>query len=72
MRHSKNKDINKLVQALIRSGAKVDKGTKHRKLRLESGRFVVIPSTPSDKRAFLNFKQDVKRASNFRPQIHGY
>jgi len=72
MRHSKNKDINKLVQTLIRSGAKVDRGKKHWKLRLESDRFVVIPSTPSDKRAFQNFKQDVKRASNFRPQIQGY
>lgn len=65
MKHSKNKDIDRLVQSLIRHGAHIDFGRKHRKLRLENGRFVVIPSTPSCKRAFQNFKQDVKRACTY-------
>lgn len=62
MRHSKNKDIDRLVQLLIRGDAYIERGRKHRKLRLNNGRFVVIPSTPSCKRAFQNFKQDVRRA----------
>lgn len=63
MKHSKCKDINRLVKSLIGCGAGIDRGKKHRKLRLKNGRFVVIPSIPSDWRVFQNFKHDVKRES---------
>ena len=50
MKFSSNKDINKFIQSLLKVGAKVERGTKHRKLRLPNGRFVVIPCSPSCKR----------------------
>lgn len=67
MKFSSNKDINKFVKSLLKSGAQIERGKKHRKLRLPNGRFVVIPCSPSCKRAFQNFRHDVSRASQFVP-----
>jgi len=69
MRYSKDKNLDRLVKSLVGCGAGIDRGKKHRKLRLKNGRFVVIPSTPGDRRAFQNFKHDVRRQSLTATQV---
>ena len=47
---------------LIKSGWKYYRGAKHGRLNAPCGRSTLtVPTTPSDKRAFMNFRQDVRR-----------
>lgn len=55
-----DKDINKLVRALVRDGAVFAPGRKHGKLRLTSGKLVILPKSPSDHRAILNIAKEVR------------
>lgn len=60
MRYSTDKDIHTLVTCLLRSGWHFEKG-RHGKLRPPIGKgFVTIPSTPSDRRSFQNFRRDIR------------
>lgn len=59
-KYSSNKDINKLVNTLIKRGWFVRDGKKHASIISPEGRKVIIPSTPSDWRAFYNFNRYVK------------
>ncbi len=61
--YSKNKDISNLVKKIIISGWQYHRGKKHRLLIAPSGNKLTIPSTPSDYRAFYNFRQQVKALS---------
>lgn len=63
-RHSSDKDINKLVWKLIRSGWHVKAGKKHRSIESPSGRKIAIPSTPGDHRACRNFSKSIDRISS--------
>jgi hypothetical protein len=64
MKYSSSKEINTLVKSLIRVGWKYFRGTKHGRIRAPSGYpTLTIPNTPSDYRASMNFKQDVRRVS---------
>jgi hypothetical protein len=61
MKYCSCKEINALVKALVQDGWSFCRGGKHGKLLEPSGKFVLtVPSSPSDHRAFLNFKRDVR------------
>lgn len=61
-RMSKDKDINKFGRSLmkLRDWTAVH-GTKHVALLSPLGKRITIPSTPSDRRAYINFKKDILR-----------
>lgn len=60
MNYSRDKRINELVRAEIAGGAWFRRGRKHSKLYLPGCRFIVVPSTPSDRRAAMNFRADLR------------
>lgn len=63
MRYSKNKEIHKLVAALLKTGWRVKSRNSHLKLwHEELKKMLMVPQTPSDSRAVMNFFADVKRA----------
>lgn len=63
MRYSRNKEIHNLVRALLKFGWVVKSKNAHVKLWHEEGKkTLIVPQTPSDGRAVLNFFADVKRA----------
>lgn len=63
LRLSKDKNINTLVNQLISVGWKYKRRKKHGSIISPKGKMLIIPSTPSDRRAFYNFRQDVKAIS---------
>jgi len=66
MKYSANKDLNTFVVNLIKKGWTFSRQGSHGKIRTPNGAFfVVVPSTPSDRRAFLNFRSDIKRLRQF-------
>lgn len=69
MKYSKNKEIHKLVRALLNFGWTIKSKNSHLKLWHEDQKkMLMVPQTPSDGRAVLNFFADVKRAG-FDPSI---
>ena len=63
-RFSKNKDINSFIRQLIKSEqwyCLQDK--KHCSLFSPTGKRITVPSTPSDYRAYINFKKDIERVT---------
>ena len=63
MRYCGDKDIDRLIIELVRQGWTYSRG-RHGKLRPPDGQFVVtVPCTPSDHRALLNLKRDIRQAS---------
>ncbi len=60
MRYSKDKEISAIVQNLISKGWRHMAGKKHGKIIAPNGRKLPVPGTPSDHRASLNFKRDVR------------
>ncbi len=60
-RFSNNKEIQKLVARLIRNGWQCVRGAKHTKLLAPNGKRITVPSTPSDRKAFINFSKDIQR-----------
>ena len=61
---SKNKDINTLVNNLISSGWSHKRRRKHHSIISPEGRMIIVPSTPSDRRSFYNFRSAVKVMDN--------
>lgn len=57
---SKDKNINTLVNKLISIGWKYKRRTKHGSIISPKGKQLIIPSTPSDRRAFYNFRNAVR------------
>jgi len=57
---SKDKNINTLVNDLISVGWKYKRRKKHGSIISPKGNMIIIPSTPSDRRAFYNFRQGVR------------
>lgn len=64
MHYSKDKEISATVRHLLTSGWQYLVGKKHGKLIAPNGRKLAVPCTPSDWRASLNFKRDIRRLSN--------
>ena len=63
MKYCASKDINRLVKCLIRNSWLFRRGGKHGRLSPPDGRAnLSVPSTPSDYRAFLSFRRDVRQA----------
>lgn len=61
MHFSKNKDINQVVIQLLELGWTYAKG-RHYKLFPPNGcGMVIVPTTPGDRRAFQNFRRDVRQ-----------
>lgn len=61
-RMSKDKDINKFVRSLVKLSCwTAIRGTKHVALLSPLGKRITILSTPSDRRAYINFKKDILR-----------
>ena len=63
-RYSNDKNINQEIRALIKSGWKIKSGSKHARLISPAGYLLTIPSTPSDRRAWLNFSREVRQINN--------
>ncbi len=65
-KYSSDKNINVLVNRLVNHYGWSCKKGRHPKLITPSGKRLSVPSTPSDKRrAFQNFKHDVRRLQGF-------
>lgn len=59
---SSDKNINELVKWLIKhDGWKLKKHNKHPMLMSPCGKTQLVPSSPSDYRAYENFKNDIRR-----------
>lgn len=61
VKYSTNKDIARLVRELVRQGWHFQRGSRHGKLRSLSGRYLTVPGSPSDWRAFKNFERDARQ-----------
>lgn len=61
MKYSKDNDIDKFVRQLIHGGWEYCMGGRHGKLISPDGRTMPVPLTPSDHRAFKNFKRDIRK-----------
>lgn len=61
MKYSTNKDIAHLISELVREGWRFQRGGRHGKLRSPSGRYLIVPGSPSDWRAFKNFERDARQ-----------
>lgn len=69
-RYRASKEINTLVRQLVRNGWRFQRGGQHGKpYAPHSAECLSVPSTPSDRRAFLNFRQDVRRIRPLRLSI---
>lgn len=64
MKYCSSKEIDVVVRQLVRQGWSFTRGKKHGRLRPPCGHPVLtVPGTPSDCRAFLNFKRDLRHVA---------
>jgi predicted RNA binding protein YcfA (HicA-like mRNA interferase family) len=64
-RYCRNKDMQKIIETLIRDGWCYRKGGKHGRLTHPSGRpTLTVPQTPSGSRSLQNFLGDLRRSRN--------
>ena len=61
MAFSRNSMIDKIVKKEIGKGGRFLTGRKHGKLYSVEGYCIIVPKTPSDKRAGLNFRAFLRR-----------
>jgi hypothetical protein len=61
MKFSSDKQIAVLVRSLVRQGWAYQSKGRHGKIISPTGKKFPVPSTPSDHRAFQNFKHDLRR-----------
>ncbi len=54
------KEIGALVSRKVNQGWSFQKGKCHGKLTSPYGSMITVPCSPSDRRAFQNFKRDMK------------
>lgn len=63
MTYSKDREIDAKVRALVHEGWTADRGRKHWKVRHPvTGYTLIVPGTPSDPRAVLNWFAQFHRA----------
>lgn len=61
-KYSNDKDLNKFIQQIIKMGVvSYKQGKKHNFIFVCDSTKIAIPGTPSDRRAYLNFKTDIHR-----------
>ncbi|TCP38799.1 hypothetical protein [Rhodovulum marinum] len=70
MAYSTDKDIDRLVKSELGNGARLASGKRHGKLILANGRRIISPRTPSDRRAWLNLRSDIRRATREMERDH--
>lgn len=61
MKYSNDRNVSDVVRELVRNGWRYHMGGRHGKLVSPAGRRMPVPCTPSDHRAFLNFKRDLRK-----------
>ena len=61
MHFSSDKDIAAVVRDYVRKGWRFTRGKRHGKLISPDGKRVIVPGTPSDRRARSNFLGDLRR-----------
>lgn len=61
MKYSNDSAINQLVLEKLRGGWTYRKSRKHHVLISPQNRRIAIPSSPSDRRSFLNFARRVQK-----------
>lgn len=64
-KYSSDKEINLLIHRLISSGWRYHRKKKHGAIIAPKGQRVTIPSTPSDRRAFYNFRRDIRHLKRY-------
>lgn len=63
MKYCAAKEIDHFIKYLLREGWTFRRGGKHGRLSSPNGKTKLsVPCTPSDKRAFLNFRSEVRRS----------
>lgn len=61
MKYCSMKEINELVRQQLKKNWSFSRKGKHGRLMPPGGTpFIVVPGTPSDRRAFLNFRQSIR------------
>jgi predicted RNA binding protein YcfA (HicA-like mRNA interferase family) len=60
-RFSTDKNIDSLVRELLNEGWQSSKRKRHWQIVSPIGRTLTVPFTPSDNRAWMNFRSDIKR-----------
>ncbi len=64
-KYSSDKELNKLIRKLVTSGWVYVRRRKHGLLRSPDKLFqTTVPGSPSDYRAYINFKQDILRVES--------
>lgn len=63
MKFSQCKEVHQLVKSLVKAGWEPIKKSRHWQVRSPKGDVLTIPNTPSDGRALMNFKSDLRRVS---------
>ena len=58
---SKDNRINQLIKKLVSQGWQYKRRRKHGSIISPSDKIYIIPLTPSDKRAFYNFRSDIRK-----------
>lgn len=72
MKYSTGKEIDVLVRRLVKEGWRFRRGRRHGRLLHPSGQGVlIVPCTPGDRRAWLNFKGDVNKVCRVRGEVSG-
>ncbi len=62
MRYCRMPEIDRIVSQLVQQGWQFRRGRKHGRLYAPLGCGVLtVPGTPSDRRAWLNFRRDVRK-----------
>lgn len=61
MKYSNDRNVSDVVRDLVQNGWRYHMGGRHGKLVSPTGRRLPVPCTPSDHRAFLNFKRDIRK-----------
>lgn len=69
--YSKDKNINRDVRSLIKSGWTLKRGRKHPLIISPIGYRLAVPSTPSDHRAWRNFNRDIRHIINKQVMLNG-
>ncbi len=62
MKLTNNRELNAIIHTWRLRGANVTVG-RHIKIRFPNGRMVVVSVSPSDHRALMNIKADIRRAT---------
>lgn len=58
------KEFRDVVRPYVRMGVlKLESGSRHLKLRWSNGRMTTVPGSPSDYRAILNFRSELRRCA---------